>query len=198
MTSNLILDEGSTPHRTAIIGSPSNFWLHSSKTGFDLTHPKTPSGPKIDTRLTILTTTSPITVDPSKSALLIIDMQNFFLSPAFGRSQGPGHDALHQLVNFAIPAARKVGMRVVWLNWGLSEEDINEMPPAVKRAFGFEAVVDEGEVELGVPNDEISGERRKGVAVDKYGELTNQGKHYCLRMGRMGRFIGVWGVSVVK
>lgn len=64
-------------------------------------------------------------------------MQNFFLSPAFNRNpEGPGHVAMKNLVETAIPAARKAGVRVVWVNWGLSEEEVGEMPPAMLRAFG--------------------------------------------------------------
>ena len=63
-------------HYTAVIGNKKNFWLYDSKTGFDLTHPETPDAPKITPRVQIETTTSPITIDPDKSALVIIDMQN--------------------------------------------------------------------------------------------------------------------------
>lgn len=44
-----------------------------------------------------------------------------------------------QLVEHAIPAARKAGLRIVWVNWGLTEEEIESMPPAIQRTFGFEA-----------------------------------------------------------
>lgn len=93
--------------------------------------------------VTIKTTTNPITIDPAKSAIVIIDMQNFFLSEAFGRTRGPGHRAVDQLAQHAIPAARKAGIRVVWLNWGLSDQDLAEMPPGVQRTFGF--VLENGE-----------------------------------------------------
>jgi nicotinamidase-related amidase len=123
----------------AIIGSPSNFWLHSPQTGFDLTHPSSLSAGDPGPKVTIQTTHSPITISPSKSALVIIDMQNFFLSPAFGQTRGPGHAACDQLIQHAIPAARKAGIRIIWLNWGLSSQDVTDLPPAVKRAFGFYA-----------------------------------------------------------
>lgn len=61
-----------------------------------------------------------------------------FLSDVLGKKRGAGHDACDQLVQYAIPAARKAGIRVVWVNWGLTEQEIEEMPPAVLRAFGFE------------------------------------------------------------
>jgi nicotinamidase-related amidase len=130
-------------HRKAIIGSrtSSSFWLYDSQIGFDLTHPLTPTSPPSDPRLTLKTTTAPITISPTKSALVIIDMQNFFLSPQLGRPiDSKGLKAQQQLLKYAIPAARKVGIRIIWLNWGLTEEEIEEMPPATLRAFGFETV----------------------------------------------------------
>jgi nicotinamidase-related amidase len=65
-------------------------------------------------------------------------MQNFFLSPSLGRSAtGPGAQAKNALLKHAIPAARKAGIRVVWLNWGLTDVEIEEMPPTTLRAFGI-------------------------------------------------------------
>ncbi|KAL6705187.1 hypothetical protein ACN47E_007292 [Coniothyrium glycines] len=149
------------PHRKALIGTPSNFWLHSTRTGFDLTHPPSASESPAGPRITISTTTSPITISPAKTALVVIDMQNFFLSPLLGRARSSGHDAADQLVAHAIPAARKGGMRVVWLNWGLTDQDMETMPPAVRRAFGFYAV----------PEDVVIG-GNGSVAVDKYGQVS--------------------------
>ncbi|KIX10149.1 uncharacterized protein Z518_01230 [Rhinocladiella mackenziei CBS 650.93] len=130
-------------HRKAIIGNPNaSFWLYDSSTGFDLTHRPTPTSPTPTPTYTILTTTIPITISPSKSALVIIDMQNFFLSPHLGRpSDSKGLLAQRQLLDHAIPAARKAGIRIIWLNWGLTNEEIATMPPATLRAFGFETVL---------------------------------------------------------
>lgn len=131
----------SSSSRKAIIGSRKNFWLHSTKTGFDLTHPSTPESPQIIPRIPFDTTTARVTVDPAKSALVIVDMQNFFLSPALGRPHdGKGLAAVNVLLKHAIPAARKADVRIIWLNWGLTNEDIEDMPPATLRAFGFESV----------------------------------------------------------
>ncbi|KAF2248345.1 Isochorismatase hydrolase [Trematosphaeria pertusa] len=151
-------------HRKALIGSPSNFWLHHTSHGFDLTHPSSPTASTLEPKVTIQTTTSPITISPSKSALVIIDMQNFFLSESFGRNRGPGHAACEQLIKHAIPAARKAGMRTIWLNWGLTEKDVKEMPPAVKRAFGFFSIPAEEEF----AEDFSAGEN--SVSVDKFGD----------------------------
>jgi isochorismate hydrolase len=103
----------------------------------DLTHPPTANATPITPTVTIETKTSPITIDPAKTALVVIDMQNYFLSSALGRAKGRGHAALEQLVDHAIPACRKAGIRVIFLNWGLSQLDIDEMPPGVRRACKF-------------------------------------------------------------
>ncbi|TIA02590.1 Isochorismatase hydrolase [Aureobasidium pullulans] len=135
--------------RQAVIGNAKNFWLHSSKQNrFDLTHPESPSSEPISPRLDLTTSNTPITLDPKKTALVIIDMQNFFLSEGFGRKKGAGHTATKNLEQFAIPAARKAGIQVIWLNWGLTDEDLDVMPPAIKRAFGFEAIVDDEDEEV--------------------------------------------------
>ncbi|KAF3051125.1 hypothetical protein E8E11_008293 [Didymella keratinophila] len=174
----------SSPHRKAHIGTNSNFWLHSSHTGFDLSRPSAAStnGTKSSNH-TVQTTTSPITLDPSKSALVIIDMQNFFLSPALGRStDSPGHRACAQLIGNAIPAARKAGMRVVWVNWGLTDNEIKEMPPGVKRAFGFYSVPESSEHDI-VAGGVVQG----GVGVDKHGNVKGEGiyKGIGSEMGRI-------------
>jgi nicotinamidase-related amidase len=163
------------PHRKALIGSSSNFWLHSSQTGFDLTHPSSPSEPAPGPRVTIETTDTAITISPSKSALVIIDMQNFFLSSAFGRTKGAGHAACDQLIQHAIPAARKAGIRIIWLNWGLSEQDIKELPPAVKRAFGFFAIPADASFQSG---DEAFGDHPSSVSVDRHGALSDKKTAY--------------------
>ncbi|KAF2107208.1 Isochorismatase-like protein [Lophiotrema nucula] len=167
---------GETTHRKALIGSPTNFWKHSTRSGFDLTH-SSPSTPASLPPITLSTTTSPITISSSKSALIIIDMQNFFLSPSFGRSTGPGHKACDNLIKYAIPAARKAGIRVVWVNWGLTQKEVETMPPAVSRAFGFWSVPEkegeeDGEVGFG------DGSREDAIGVDKYGDNGNNGTVY--------------------
>jgi nicotinamidase-related amidase len=128
-------------HRKAIIGTTDSFWLYDSQTGFDLTHPSSPDATPLVPRHTIVTTTLPIIIHPPHSALVIIDMQNFFLSPQLGRpADSKGLKAQLQLLEHAIPAARKAGIRIIWLNWGLTDEDLKIMPPATFRAFGFETV----------------------------------------------------------
>lgn len=81
-------------------------------------------------------------------------MQNFFLSEAMGRKRGAGHAACEKLIKYAVPAARRAGVQVVWLNWGLSEKEVQEMPAGVKKAFGFQVVDDTGREVLDHGKDE--------------------------------------------
>jgi nicotinamidase-related amidase len=94
-------------------------------------------------------------------------MQNFFLSPFLGRIQGAGHAACSNLITHAIPAARKAGIRVVWLNWGLTDKDMKDMPPAVRRAFGFISILHEGDFEEG---EHAFVEHESSVTVDIFGK----------------------------
>lgn len=176
-------------HRKSVIGNADNFWLHSSRQDrFDLTHPASPSAAPTTPRLSLVTSTTPITVDPEKTALVIIDMQNFFLSEAFGRNKGAGHAACDKLEKYAIPAARKAGIQVIWLNWGLSDDDVNTMPPAVKRAFGFEAnpESDSSIHPPSEPNGDVFKEGN-GIGVDKDGSPRHQGGSILLENGKDGR-----------
>ncbi|KAI1170883.1 isochorismatase family protein [Nemania sp. FL0916] len=121
-----------------VVGSSSNFWLFTDRDGFDMTHPATPSSQPVYPRVTMKTTNGDITIAPSKTALVIIDMQNFFLSPAVGRVRGEGHEAEETLLKLGIPAARKAGIQIIWVNWGISEDRFETLPPNLWRTFGWD------------------------------------------------------------
>ena len=167
-------DSESKHHHRAVIGSATDFWLFDSNNGFDLTHPPTPDSPPITPRVEIETKTSQIAIDPAKSALVVIDMQNYFLHSALGRARGAGHAATDQLIEHAIPACRKAGIRVIWLNWGLSRQEIDEMPPAVVRAFGF-----------------VATSQGEDVALDKHGNATFSGGDKQFEDGRKKKYSGL-------
>lgn len=122
--------------RPKVIGNEKSFWLWSAEEGFDLTHPPTPSSEPIRPRIRMGTANAPITISPAKTALIIIDMQNLFLARPLV-PQYEGHDAEEVLLRLGIPAARKAGIQIIWLNWGLSEDDLKTAPPTVMRTFGF-------------------------------------------------------------
>lgn len=172
------------PQRRAVIGNASNFWLHSSRDGFDLTHPESPSDTAPGPKVKIQTTTTPITISPARSALVIIDMQNFFLSEALGRGEGAGHAACDNLVQYAIPAARKAGIQIIWLNWGLTDEEIRDMPPAISRAFGFQTFeVADGEPITNGAADPFA-ESGSSIGVDKFGSPKHFGGDIMLENGK--------------
>ena len=115
-----------------IIGNASNFWRYSHDNGFDLTRQ---NDEETLSPISLQTTTTPIHIDPARSTLVIIDMQNFFLHPSL-RDHSAGLAASSKLLEYAIPAARKAAIQIIWLNWGLTEEDVDQLPPALKRIFG--------------------------------------------------------------
>ncbi|KAF2788953.1 Isochorismatase hydrolase [Melanomma pulvis-pyrius CBS 109.77] len=129
----------STPssNNKTIIGSADNFWLFDEKLGFDITHPSNPDSPLIYPRLTLQTSKTPVTLAPHKTAIVVIGMQNFFLSSAMGREIGSGHAAEQAILEKCIPAARKANIRILWLTWGISNEGLRTVPPMFYRNFGL-------------------------------------------------------------
>jgi hypothetical protein len=119
-----------------VISGEKNFWLHSKADGFDLTHPPTPTSPSIYPRILLETTKARVAIDPAKTALSVVDLQNYFLSPCLGRpSDASGLKVVDKLLRYAIPACRKAGIQIVWLSWGLTQQDIDEMPPTIVKGF---------------------------------------------------------------
>ncbi|OZJ05017.1 hypothetical protein BZG36_02126 [Bifiguratus adelaidae] len=110
-------------------GPPGNQWV-LTPTHYDLTRDTIPS-------LFLKTTSASIKIAPSLSALLVIDMQNFFLSPRLGRTPKAG---LVDSVAKAVDHARKLGMHVIWVNWGLTEQEVaaGGLPATVERSFARE------------------------------------------------------------
>lgn len=121
-----------------VIGGKDNFWIWSKENGFDITHPPTPTSPHVYPRITLKTNAENATIAPSKTALVVIDMQNYFLSPLLDRPpHSLGLKLVERLVEEIIPACRKVGIPVVWLGWGLKEQDLDNIPPSIARGYAF-------------------------------------------------------------
>ncbi len=62
-------------------------------------------------------------------------MQNFFLHEGLRPAAAGGREAHDVLVEKAIPACREAGMDVVFLNWGLTQEEIDAMPASLRHNF---------------------------------------------------------------
>ena len=135
------LQDQSTVHR-----QEDNFWLWSPEEGYDLTRPANPDSEPKPSSLRLECQVSNITIDPAKSALLIIDLQNFTLSQALRTNLPPEMFGAEDIIlTYGIPAARKAGIQVVWLNWGLDDEELKSLPPQQHRVFGWKSKIQDGQ-----------------------------------------------------
>ena len=89
--------------------------------------------------VTCNTTTLPLTFDPRRSALTIIDMQNFFLAERLGRGE-TGRNLVPSICD-SVKYARRIGMKIVWVNWGVRPDLVN-MPPGILRTFQRSGSID--------------------------------------------------------
>jgi len=113
---------------TTLLGNIYNHWIYLGNDTYDLT------------RSMVAPTTKPVTIpmtgsrkraiiEPSRSALVIIDMQNFFLHPELTPSAEGGRKAVEPTLQM-IDAFRRNGMPVLWTFWGIDAKDLRDLPPA--------------------------------------------------------------------
>ncbi|THU79067.1 Isochorismatase hydrolase [Dendrothele bispora CBS 962.96] len=119
---------GGLSNDSNVFGNPLNFWTKLDQGGWDLTR-----GTNENAITLPMPRNGPIIVQPNTTALVIIDMQNFFLHPSLGGD--PLGRAIVPTTIELIHAFRAVGMPVIWTNWGLTEFDLIRMPPAFLRGF---------------------------------------------------------------
>ncbi|TFK41189.1 Isochorismatase hydrolase [Crucibulum laeve] len=74
-----------------------------------------------------------IRVDKKSTALVVIDMQNFFLHPDL-RAHPTGLKCVEPLMN-AVPVLRSLDMKILWVNWGLTDHELKTIPPSLVRGF---------------------------------------------------------------
>lgn len=74
-----------------------------------------------------------IRLDKSRTALVIVDMQNFFLHPSL-RTKPLGSECVGP-VQKILPACRSSGITIIWLNWGVLNQDLPLLPPSHTRVF---------------------------------------------------------------
>ncbi|KAI0179010.1 Isochorismatase hydrolase [Hypoxylon sp. FL1284] len=75
-----------------------------------------------------------ITLAPALSALVVVDFQNFFVHPRCN-DHPTGLAAVDRTVEL-VRRCREIGVKIIWLNWGLSDGDLGSMPAATQRGFG--------------------------------------------------------------
>ncbi|KAK4141779.1 Isochorismatase-like protein [Dichotomopilus funicola] len=120
-----------------VIGDSKKFWKWSKEEGFDLTHPPTPNSDPVQPRLKLQCAMTPIVIDPAKTALLIIDLQNYDLHEASGNNNPEFYRAEDIILQYAIPAARETGIQIIWVTTGYSDQDLKQMDPGVFKTFNF-------------------------------------------------------------
>ncbi|EIM89955.1 Isochorismatase hydrolase [Stereum hirsutum FP-91666 SS1] len=75
-----------------------------------------------------------ITITPNASALVIVDMQNFFIHPNLSSSSG-GRDIVPATIS-TINAFRANNMKILWVQWGLTDLDLHTIAPSFLFTFG--------------------------------------------------------------
>ena len=160
-----------------IVGNSKNFWLWSKEEGFDLTHPPTPDSEPVQPRLRLQCALTPVVIDPAKTALLIIDLQNYDLHEALGNDNAEFYRAEDTVLQYAIPAARESGIQIIWVTTGYSDKDLEEMDPGVFKTFNFEPVNLSPDWQKLPPGEGWSNKgmyrNQKGVG-DEIGEVTDK------------------------
>ncbi|KAG8668257.1 hypothetical protein FPOAC2_07547 [Fusarium poae] len=122
-----------------LVGAKGNTWIWSPDS-WDLTHSDNPNLNPPTNSILLNCELVNVKIDSTKTALVIIDMQNIGLNKALNPpSAPPMYEAQDAILQYAIPAARKLGLQIIWLNWGLTQDDLDNIPPAEVRAFAFEA-----------------------------------------------------------
>ncbi|KAH8774993.1 isochorismatase hydrolase [Hyaloscypha sp. PMI_1271] len=121
---------GGLDTNSSLLGNYYNYWIKSTSGIWDLTR----SAREPTTSAGIYTipchgSRKNITIEASRSALVIIDMQNYFLHPGLSPRADAGRGVVSATVNM-ITGFRKAGMKVLWTNWGLDNYDLITMPPA--------------------------------------------------------------------
>lgn len=79
-----------------------------------------------------------LTVDSARSAMIVIDMQNDFCHPdgwlaSIGVDVNPARRPIEPLAKL-LPALRKAGMPIVWVNWG-NRPDLLNLSPSLLHVY---------------------------------------------------------------
>ncbi|VDB84943.1 unnamed protein product [Peniophora sp. CBMAI 1063] len=180
-------------------GNATNFWVEYPSGLVDLTRtthlPASSTEPDLKSGQLDLPVDGDRTVrlDPSKTAYVIVDMQNFFLHPDL-RAHPTGLACVDPLLT-SVPALRSKGITPLWVNWGLTDAELNTLPPSLIRGFarperagGFGGVMpgDWGRLLMrGEKNSELYGPLQK-----LYEEGEKEGKDKWVHKNRMS---GIWG-----
>lgn len=158
-------------------GPPGSEWIYTkSDRTYDLTRGATHPAP-LKVSLTQGPAGTSLLLNPHATALVVVDMQNFFLHPSC-RAHPAGLAAVAPLLD-TIAACRGAGVRVVWLNWGLTDADLAAMPAGVLRGFARAAIVGDGPAAAGLGVD-LGGGRGRCLVAGEWNSAVYEG------LGRAG------------
>ncbi|KAJ4408923.1 hypothetical protein N0V82_009578 [Gnomoniopsis sp. IMI 355080] len=115
------------------LGNVYNYWSKLPNGTYDLTRSQVMpvTTPKL---IPFSGSRSSALIEPSRAVLAIVDMQNYFLHPALSPAATQGRAAVTPTVNM-INALRGAGIKIAWVNWGLTNYDLLTIPPAFKSGF---------------------------------------------------------------
>ncbi|KAK8848555.1 hypothetical protein PGQ11_015035 [Apiospora arundinis] len=118
------------------LGNEYNYWTVLSNGTVDLTRGATMpvTAPKVIPMVKSASHPA-IIVEPKRTVLCLVDYQNLFLHPAITPSAAAGRAAASGPAVDMIKSFRKAGMKVTWVNWGLTKYDLFTMPPAFMAGF---------------------------------------------------------------
>lgn len=114
------------------LGTPPNAWK-VDETIADLTRP-----PLLPKPITLLTETKTLLLDLTKTAILVIDMQNDFCHPDgwlahIGVDISPARTPIQPLQKL-LPTLRETGIPIIWVNWG-NRPDLLNISPATLHVY---------------------------------------------------------------
>lgn len=127
MTASKPVSPPSAEAPSGLLGPARGFHWKASAAHVDMSTPLQAPRP-----LTLLTEPQTVTIDLERTALLIIDMQNDFCAPGgwvdhLGVDYTPDRAPIEPLQRL-VPALRRAGASIVWVNWG-NRPDLANMPP---------------------------------------------------------------------
>ncbi|KAI6828261.1 Pre-mRNA-splicing factor [Hortaea werneckii] len=119
---------------SSTLGNYYNYWkLTDNDTTYDLTRSdRMPvSSPKT---IPMIGSRERAIIEPDRTALVIVDMQNFFLHPQLSPAADKGRAAVQPTLSM-IDTFRTNEIKVLWVQWGIDNYDLLTMPPALLDQF---------------------------------------------------------------
>ncbi|KAK7909070.1 Isochorismatase hydrolase [Apiospora marii] len=118
------------------LGNQYNYWTVLPNGTVDLTRGETMrlSAPKV-IPMAPGASNPAIVVEPRRTVLCLVDYQNLFLHPSLVPQAEAGRAAASGPAVDMIKSFRNSGMKVAWVNWGLTPYDLSMMPPAFMAGF---------------------------------------------------------------